>query len=97
MAIKYAKKNQLLCSKIRKQCNKHRYIRIYVAIRYPDCRLDWVGPEMAMLTSPTGDRWLIRDRKPADWWTHMAGHLVPVAICTGSGLLVVMLMAQIMP
>lgn len=95
MAIEYAKKNQLLCSKIRKLCNKHLYIRIYVAIRYPDCRLDWVGPEMAMLTSPDGDMWLIRDRKPADWWMQLAVKLIPGSICVGGGWLLGVMAAQI--
>lgn len=73
----------------------HLYLRAYVAVRYPECRLDFIGPDMAMITSPEGDRWLIRDRKPADWWTQLAYRLVPATIYTGAGMLVVMLMAQI--
>lgn len=71
---------------------KHLYLRTYVAIRYPDCRLDFVGPDMAMLTSPTGDQWLIRDRKPADWWSQLAMQVVPASIWLGGMFLMVMVM-----
>lgn len=80
--------------RIRKRPAKHIYLRMYVAVRYPLCRLDWVAPDMAMLTSPDGERWLIRDRKPELWWSSLAMQFVPASICIGCAFLLAMLAAQ---
>ena len=63
---------------------KDALLRFDIALHFPHCRMDWVAPNQAIVTSRAGRRWMVTyrpKRKRRRWfWTSLAGWIVPAVI-----------------
>ena len=48
---------------------RNKVIQAYIKFRFPGCRIDWVSPDLAVLTGVNGLRcWVILDKRKTWSW-----------------------------
>lgn len=68
---------------------RNKVIQAYIKFRFPGCRIDWVSPDLAVLTGVNGLRcWVILDKRKTWSWMDFAQWLVPAVICLWSAIVV---------
>ena len=67
---------------------RNRAIQTYIKFRFPGWRIDWIAPDMTVLTRSDGRYWLVPDKREAWSWMDLAQWLVPAVIYLWSAIMV---------